>query len=174
MPIFHSQIAAQAKSPDGKIIQVPPATALQLRGPILQVSLTIEQNAGKGLLAKGQTVPTPRSGLALIDTGASNTCVDEQTAKDLGLPIIDVANMQSASHEKHSCNVYPVQIITPYRHLECSESDGSGLGFPGFAGSYRARRSTKLQSVLQRSCGTIHFVPLAAFDFPFTGSLRIT
>src|SRR5205823_13059201 len=26
---------------------------------------------------------------------------------------IDVANMQSASHEKHSCNVYPVQIITP-------------------------------------------------------------
>jgi predicted aspartyl protease len=131
LPIFHSQIAAQAKSPDGKIIQVPPATALQLRGPILQVSLTIEQNAGKGLLAKGQTVPTPRSGLALIDTGASNTCVDEQTAKDLRLPIIDVANMQSASHEKHSCNVYPVQIITPIVTLNAPRAMGAALASQG-------------------------------------------
>lgn len=110
---------------------MPPATALQLRGPILQVSLTIEQNAGKGLLAKGQTVPTPRSGLALIDTGASNTCVDEQTAKDLGLPIIDVANMQSASHEKHSCNVYPVQIITPIVTLNAPRPMGAALASQG-------------------------------------------
>ena len=98
MPILHSQIAAQAKTADGKTIEVPPATALQLRGPILQVSLTIEQSAGKGLVAQGKTLPAPKSGIALIDTGASNTCVDEQAAKELGLPIIDVANMQSASH----------------------------------------------------------------------------
>ncbi len=131
MPILHSQIAAQAKTPDGKVIQVPPATALQLRGPILQVSLTIEQNAGKGLVAQGKTVPTPRSGLALIDTGASNTCVDEQTAKDLGLPVIDVANMQSASHEKHSCNVYPVQIITPIVTLNAPRAMGAALASQG-------------------------------------------
>src|SRR2546428_9824701 len=106
-------MAAQARTRAGKLLGFPPATALQLRGPILQVSLTIEQNAGKGLVAQGKTVPAPKSGLALIDTGASNTCVDEQTAKDLGLPVIDVANMQSASHEKHECNIYPVQIITP-------------------------------------------------------------
>jgi len=131
LPILHSQIAAQAKTPDGKVIQVPPATALQLRGPILQVSLTIEQNAGKGLVAQGKTVPTPRSGLALIDTGASNTCVDEQTAKDLGLPVIDVANMQSASHEKHSCNVYPVQIITPIVTLNAPRAMGAALASQG-------------------------------------------
>ena len=110
---------------------MPPATALQLRGPILQVSLTIEQNAGKGLVAQGKTVPTPRSGLALIDTGASNTCVDEQTAKDLGLPVIDVANMQSASHEKHSCNVYPVQIITPIVTLNAPRAMGAALASQG-------------------------------------------
>ncbi len=86
MPILHSQIAAQAKTADGKVVQLAPAAALQLRGPILQVSITIEQNAGKGLVAQGKTLPTPKSGLALIDTGASNTCVDEQAAKDLGLP----------------------------------------------------------------------------------------
>jgi len=110
---------------------VPPATELQLRGPILQVSLTIEQSAGKGLVAQGKTVPAPRSGLALIDTGASNTCVDEQTAKDLGLPVIDVANMQSASHEKHSCNVYPVQIITPIVTLNAPRAMGAALASQG-------------------------------------------
>ena len=131
MPILHSQIAAQAKATDGKLIQVPPATALQLRGPILQVSLTIEQSAGKGLVAQGKTVPTPRSGLALIDTRASSTCVDEQAAKDLGLPVIDVANMQSASHEKHSCNVYPVQIITPIVTLNAPRAMGAALASQG-------------------------------------------
>jgi predicted aspartyl protease len=109
---------------------MPPATALQLRGPILQVSLTIEQNAGKGLVAQGKSVPTPRSGL-LIDTGASNTCVDEQAARALGLPVIDVANMQSASHEKHSCNVYPVQIITPIVTLNAPRAMGAALASQG-------------------------------------------
>lgn len=131
MPILHSQITAQSKTPDGKVIQLPPAAALQVRGPILQVSVTIEQNAGKGLVAQGKTLPVPKSGLALIDTGASSTCIDEQTAKDLGLPVIDVANMQSASHEKHQCNVYPVQIITPIVTLNAPRAMGAALASQG-------------------------------------------
>jgi hypothetical protein len=108
VPILHIQIAVQAKSPDGRHVQVPPAPALQIRGPILQVSVTVEQNLGKGLIAQGKSLPVPKSGLALIDTGASNTCIDEQAAKELGLPVIDIGNLQSASHEKHACNIYPV------------------------------------------------------------------
>jgi len=131
LPNLHSQIAAQAKTADGKVVQLAPAAALQLRGPILQVSITIEQNAGKGLVAQGKTLPTPKSGLALIDTGASNTCVDEQAAKDLGLPVIDVANMQSASHEKHECNIYPVQIITPIVTLNAPRAMGAALAPQG-------------------------------------------
>jgi predicted aspartyl protease len=104
---------------------------LQIRGPILQVSVTIEQNAGKGLVAKGRPLPVPKSGLALIDTGASSTCIDEQAAKDLGLPVIDVANMQSASHEKHQCNVYPVQIITPIVTLNAPRAVGAALASQG-------------------------------------------
>lgn len=131
MPILHSQIEGQAKTPDGTTVQVPPAIALQVRGPILQVSVTIEQNSGKGLVARGKGLPTPKSGIALIDTGASNTCIDEQAAKDLGLPVIDVANMQSASHEKHACNVYPVQIITPIVTLNAPRALGAALASQG-------------------------------------------
>jgi predicted aspartyl protease len=126
VPILHSQIAAQGKGPDGKVVQLPPAVALQMRGPVLQVTVTIEQNAGKALLSQGKTVPS-KTGLALIDTGASNTCIDEQAAKELGLPVIDVGNMQSATHEKHPCNVYPVQIVSPVVTLNSPRTMGAAL-----------------------------------------------
>jgi len=80
---------------------------------VLQVTVTIEQNAGKALVAQGKTLPLPETGLALIDTGASNSCIDEQTARKLGLPVIDVGFMVSASHEKVPSNIYPVLIATP-------------------------------------------------------------
>lgn len=130
MPILHSQMAAQGKTPDGKIVDVHPAIALQTRGPLLQVGVTIEQNAGKALLSIGTTVPT-KTGLALIDTGASNTCVDDQVALELGLPVIDVGYMQSASHERHPCNFYPVQIITPVVTLNSPRTMGAALASQG-------------------------------------------
>lgn len=68
MPILHVQIGAQAKTPDGKVVPVPPPFALQMRGPVLQVSVTIEQNAAQALLQQGKEVPTPKPGWALIDT----------------------------------------------------------------------------------------------------------
>jgi predicted aspartyl protease len=113
VPILHLQLAAQLKTPDGKLLQVPPNAALQQRGPVVQVTVTIEQSAGKALLAQGKAIPSPKIGWALIDTGASNTCIDDEAAKELGLPVIDIAHMQSASHSKHQCNVYPVTIDIP-------------------------------------------------------------
>ena len=130
MPILHSQIAAQAKTPDGKVVQLSPPVALQMRGPVLQVTVTIEQHAGRALLSRGQAVAT-KTGWALIDTGASNTCIDEQAAKELGLPVIDVGSMQSASHEKHACNIYPVQIVTPVVTLNSPRTMGAALASQG-------------------------------------------
>jgi len=113
MPILHIQLGAQAKTPDGKTVELHPAIALHQRGPILQVTVTIEANAGKGLVAQGKSLPTPESGLALIDTGATGTCIDDAVAQKLGLPVIDVAKMTSATHKDQECKVYPVQIAIP-------------------------------------------------------------
>ena len=46
----------------------------------------------------------------MIDTGASVTCVDDETAQKLQLPIIDVVRMASASHASHQANVYPIKV----------------------------------------------------------------
>jgi hypothetical protein len=48
--------------------------------------------------------------LALIDTGATSTCIDEAIAKQLNLPVIDVVSIASASHADTKQNVYPAMI----------------------------------------------------------------
>jgi predicted aspartyl protease len=102
-----------------------------MRGPVMQVTVTIEENAGKALLSQGKALPTPKTGLALIDTGASNTCIDEQAAKELGLPVIDVATMLSATHEKVPCNIYPVLIRAPLVDLNSPWTMGAALAAHG-------------------------------------------
>jgi hypothetical protein len=107
MPILHVQLGAQQKTPDGKTAAVEPSLALNLRGPIIQVTVTIEQNTGKG-----KPLPTPKSGLALIDTGAMVTCIDEEAAQELGLPVIDVGKMTSATHKDRSAMFIPCRSFS--------------------------------------------------------------
>ena len=77
-------------------------------------------------------MPTPVSGLALIDTGASMTCIDDALARQLGLPVIDVTSMASASHAATDQNVYPVHIaIVGGISIEAPRAVGVVLGVQG-------------------------------------------
>ncbi len=110
MPILHVQSATQAQAPDGSIVQVAPPLALVQRGPCLQVSVNIAQSMAQQLAQRGQPLPSSVSGLALIDTGATSTCVDEATAQQMGLPVVNVVPVASASHAQTMANVYPIQL----------------------------------------------------------------
>ena len=110
MPILHAQFSADRVQPDGKTVPVPPKIALLNRGPVIQVTVSIQKSFAETLLSQGRQLPIPLPGLALIDTGASNTCIDEEAAVQLALPVIDVSTMVSASHDATPKNVYPVQI----------------------------------------------------------------
>jgi hypothetical protein len=46
----------------------------------------------------------------MIDTGASSTCIDDVTAQNLQLPVIDVVQMASASHATTQRNAYPAVV----------------------------------------------------------------
>jgi predicted aspartyl protease len=133
VPILTFQLAGQAQTPDGKTIAVAPAGMLQRRGPVIQVSITAEESIAKNLAQLGKTLPPPKAGWALIDTGASVTCVDDQAARDLGLPIIDVVGMWSASHAQTQQNVYPVQITIPALgfNLQAPRAVGAALDAQG-------------------------------------------
>ena len=110
MPILHVQFNAQGQTPDGKTIPLPPRVGLSQRGPCIQVTVGIARSMATQLLQQGQILPQPISGLALIDTGASATCIDEAVAQQLQLPVVDTVMMASASHASTPQNVYPIQI----------------------------------------------------------------
>lgn len=133
MPHLHIQLGAQANTPDGKLVQLPGSAALQQRGPIVQVSVTVEENIARTLAQQGQAVPAPITGLGLLDTGASVTCIDAEAAQQLGLPVIDVVTVSSASHSSTQQNVYPIQIeVTGFRiRLQCPRAIGAELKCQG-------------------------------------------
>ena len=110
MPILHTQLIAQGQTPDGKAISISPQIALMQRGPIVQVTIGIEENIAQQLLTQGTPLPQPVPGVALIDTGATSTCIDEAIAQQLNLPVIDVVSIASASHAASKQNVYPALI----------------------------------------------------------------
>ena len=129
MPILHTQYEAELQQPDGTKIQVSAQFALIQQGPIIQVVLGLAQSFANQLVQQGHSVPNPVSGQALVDTGASVTCIDDEIAQSMGLPVIDVVQMTSASHASTPANVYPVQLQivgTPIR-VEVSRGLGAIL-----------------------------------------------
>jgi predicted aspartyl protease len=110
VPILHAQLSAQGTQPDGSKFHIPPNIVMQERGPCVQVTVGVAQTIAEQLLQQGQPVPQPVSGMGLIDTGASTTCIDDAIARQLQLPVIDVVQMSSASHASTQQNVYPVKI----------------------------------------------------------------
>lgn len=110
MPILHVQFSAQGQTPTGQTVTVSPTIALLGQGPVVQIVLSVAQAIADQLMQQGLPVPVPVPGLALIDTGASATCIDDALAQQLQLPVIDVVNMTSASHASTQQNIYPVLI----------------------------------------------------------------
>ncbi|MEJ7624213.1 MAG: retroviral-like aspartic protease family protein [Pyrinomonadaceae bacterium] len=133
MPILHVQYDGQGQTSDGKTVKIPPAVALQQRGPVVQIIVGIAQTFADQLLQQGATLPTPFSGVALIDTGASVTCIDDAIAQNIGLPVIDVVTMASASHASTQQNVYPIhmQIVGSPIRGEVANAIGANLQSQG-------------------------------------------
>jgi predicted aspartyl protease len=48
--------------------------------------------------------------MALLDTGATSTCIDDTAARQLQLPVVNVVHVASASHASTPQNVYPIQV----------------------------------------------------------------
>lgn len=110
MPILHTQLRAQGKNPDGSLVEINPADVMVGKGPIVQVTVHVAQPIAAQLTTDGKQLPNTVSGHGLIDTGASTTCIDDQIARNLGLPIVDVVQMSSASHSSSDANIYPIAV----------------------------------------------------------------
>lgn len=84
-------------------------------GPVLTAVVAASQARAAALKAAGQPIPTPVPIRALIDTGASCTCVDPSVLKTLNLtPTGSVSvNTPSTGASPHTADQYDVALVIP-------------------------------------------------------------
>ena len=81
MPAF--SFSVHGFDPQGNRVSLPPGQALYQSGPIIEVVLAVPTALAQKLAAAGRPIPKPVNGLALLDTGATNSCIDEDVARNL-------------------------------------------------------------------------------------------
>lgn len=79
----------------------------------MPVTLTVSDAHRQALVESANPVPDAVNGTAMIDTGASSTCIDQRAAERAGLPTIQKAMMASASHANHEVPVYAAKLVIP-------------------------------------------------------------
>ena len=118
MPTLHVQYNATAVDPQGESVNVPPPVVLKSHGPRVQVEIGVHQVFATELQSQNVALPSAHKGTPLVDTRASVTCVDADLANSMGLPIVDVVTMASASHAGTPANIYsarPHGVQSPAR-----------------------------------------------------------
>ena len=111
MPILSTRIEAKAVDNDGNEVAVPPLEALRSAGPRMEVLLSPLESQVQALAASGVSAPSPVHGWALIDTGATATCVDRTAAEKAGLAVVDSGPMSSATHPNEIVPIYAGQLM---------------------------------------------------------------
>ena len=107
--------------PDGSTFTQTGREALRILGPTVMVEVGFEasmyaQDASTASialsLANGAQSGILRTVPALIDTGAVDSCIDEDLANELGLPLVD-RQMSSGVGGAHELNIYLGHIRIP-------------------------------------------------------------
>lgn len=90
-------------------LQVSPA------GPIIDAFVGISVPRSQALVAAGQTPPAPVPIRGLLDTGASNTCVDPSVLQQLGLSPTGscLVNTPTTGAAPMSAELYDVAFLIP-------------------------------------------------------------
>jgi hypothetical protein len=90
----------------------PSAPGLRVLGAFFPIEVHIPPQIAQALAKDNKPIPAPVSGLGLIDTGATMTCVHEDILTSLGLNPIGVVQSGTAAGPVQQ-NVYPVRITFP-------------------------------------------------------------
>ena len=82
-------------------------------GPLIDLLVSVSSPRRDALTKAGLPVPNPVSLRALIDTGASGTCIDPTIIQQLGMPPSGstLIHTPSTSGAPHPCNQYDVSLI---------------------------------------------------------------
>lgn len=121
MAIFNGGFLRGGQQRDG-----PDRLGLEKNGPIMSVEIVVPFSLAKHLRGKKIAVPAPIKGLALIDSGASTSCVDSQVIGRLGVKPIGVGIALTAGGACEQ-NLYPARFNFPEGKLSFEFSSVMGV-----------------------------------------------
>ena len=122
MPIFDHRFVDEQNNPQPQ--------ALSVAGAILPVHVSVPLALEDFLRAKNQEIPSPTKGIALIDTGASKSCVDHSVLVNLGIKSIGVVKIGTAKGAT-LCQLFPSRLIFPTLRLRVNFSSMAGVHLRG-------------------------------------------
>ena len=83
-------------------------------------------------MERGESIPAPIPGLALVDTGASTTCIDQDAATQAGLAVVDSGPMHSATHANEIVPIFAGRLmINGFIAVEANRAYGATLAAQG-------------------------------------------
>lgn len=106
MPIHNYQF--RRPGPKGE----PSPEGLSAAGPVFQVQVEVPQALAAFLSEKGKEIPAPQPGWALIDTGATRTCVDKDVLAKLGVQPTGTVKTGTAAGQVEQL-LYPAKLNFP-------------------------------------------------------------
>ena len=133
MSILNARLKGEEQDPQGNITPLRRDLALRELGPILRVTLLPLEVQLKFYSSKNVPTPDPITGNALIDTGASVTCIDQSAAQKAGLPVVDSSPISSATHSNAVVPIYAGRLMIQNLHqnIESKRAYGVNLDSQG-------------------------------------------
>ena len=104
MPVYNHSFVDDNNTPQ-------PLGILQ-SGPVISIEISVPQSLAEEFTRANLPIPRPIVGLALIDTGASSSCVDNSTIESLGIKSIGVVDTMTPAGPKQQYR-YPAHFFFP-------------------------------------------------------------
>src|SRR5262249_27501683 len=114
MSVFNRQLFEA--TPDGKHKISP--LILSEWGPFVDIAISIPNDLAEIYQKQGKSLPAPKTGLALIDTGAKKSAVVEGIMRDLGVKPIGIAISDTTSENNAIRRLYPAHFTFPLAKWE--------------------------------------------------------
>jgi hypothetical protein len=86
-------------------------------GPLINVVISLPKALETAYTQQNNPLPQPLSGIALIDTGAKKTCVQDSIMQKLKVSTIGQVTSNTANGARQ-CNLYPAHFSFPSAHIE--------------------------------------------------------
>ncbi len=109
---------------------LPDPARLTTLGAFFPIEVHVHPDIAQILTERGQSIPRPVEGVAVIDTGAVVTCVDELVLQSLGLNQTGVTDLGTAAGQVQG-RIYSVRFAFPTKGWTIDFAAVAGVNLAG-------------------------------------------